>query len=145
MGQTTPSSSANLAEKSPKQAILDTLQFYQTAMAKGDTDAIMSVFADDAVIEFQGKPTLQGKSAIRQSYEQAFDVMDFTGIDYISTSVEVIGDTAIVRTTHADNATVYHKKLAKKIVDNNREVFVFKNKNGAWQISYYMYNQKAGH
>ena len=125
------------------QQIKDTLITYQNAMAKADTDAIMALFKDDAIIEFQDKPTLQGKTAIRQSYEAAFSVMDFKGIDYIPTSIEVYGDAAIVRTTHPAGATVYHKAQGVTLPDRNREVFVFKRQGRDWLISYYMYNQKS--
>ncbi|WP_373753410.1 YybH family protein [Neisseria weixii] len=125
------------------QQIKDTLIAYQTAMAKADIDAIMAFFQDDAVIEFQGKPTRQSKTAIRQSYEGAFAVMDFTGIDYIVTSIEIYGDMAVVRTTHPDGATVYNKQQGTTFSDRNREVFVFKRQGDDWRIAYYMYNQKS--
>ncbi len=134
---------AQQADSQSVQQIKNTLITYQNAMAKADTDAIMALFRDDAIIEFQDKPTLQGKAAIRQSYVAAFSLMDFKGIDYIPTSIEVYGDAAIVRTTHPAGATVYHKARSVTLPDRNREVFVFKRQGRDWLISYYMYNQKS--
>ena len=141
-----PKTTAIVNDTTTNQAIgqiKDTLIAYQTAMAKADTDTLMTFFQDDAVIEFQGKPTLQGKAAIRQSYDGAFAVMDFTGIDYIPTSIEIYSDAAVVRTTHPDGATVYHKQQGTTFPDRNREVFVFKRQGDDWRIAYYMYNQKS--
>ncbi|MFB2538356.1 MULTISPECIES: YybH family protein [unclassified Acinetobacter] len=144
--QVQPKLDLTISKNTTQQAIAQikaTLIAYQTAMAKADTDAIMAIFQDNAVIEFQAKPTLQGKDAIHHSYEQAFAVMDFTGIDYVPTNIEIYGDTAIVRTTHPIGATVYHKEQGKTLPDRNREVFVFKRHGNDWKIAYYMYNQKS--
>ena len=77
------------------------------AMACGDLDALLSVFADDATLFYPIKGTMQGKAAIRAFYEHFLQVFPkvVPTVHHICVNnlLDVVGTNVIA--THWDVAT----------------------------------------
>jgi ketosteroid isomerase-like protein len=103
----------------------------------GSTEAIVDLFATDAVIEWNGTPTFTTRQQKVDGYNALF------GIAKISTAfvydvIDVYGDVAIVRTHHPVGATVIVN--GKSVLDYNREVFVLRKQADGWKILVYTFN-----
>ncbi len=73
----------------------------------------------------------------KAAYDALFKVATFSTV-FGYAGIDVVGDTAVVRTFHHRGATVVEG--GKDVVDLNREVFVLHKIGGAWKISLYIFN-----
>ena len=87
--------------------------------------------------EWNDRPTFVTPEEKKGAYDALFRVAKFTTV-FGYAGIDVMGDTAVVRTFHHRNATVMEG--GKEVVDLNREVFVLHRIDGAWKISLYIFN-----
>ena len=73
----------------------------------------------------------------KAAYDALFKVATFSTV-FGYASIDVVGDTAVVRTFHHKGASVVEG--GKDVVDLNREVFVLHKIAGEWKISLYIFN-----
>ena len=110
---------------------------YEQLLNAGSTEAIVDLFATDAVIEWNDTPTFTTRQQKVDGYNALF------GIAKISTAfvydvIDVYGDVAIVRTHHPVGAMVIVN--GKSVLDYNREVFVLRKQADGWKILVYTFN-----
>jgi ketosteroid isomerase-like protein len=122
----------NLAEQ--------TVRNYFKHLYDSNTDAILDLFIEDAVLMPADLPTTSGKTALAVAYNQMFGAMDFVSATTNYDEVSVYGDITIVRTTSDVNLFLIHEK--QEIKSKMREFFILNKENEEWKISRYMFNRE---
>jgi ketosteroid isomerase-like protein len=117
--------------------VYDVVNRYQDALNGKETDTIVGLFADDSVAEWNNKRTYATREQRVDGYNALFRIANFK-TNFAYDSINVYGDTAVVRTHHHVGATVVEN--GKKVTDYNREVFVLHKIDGAWKIVLYTFN-----
>ncbi len=120
-----------------QHAAYDVVHQYEVLLNAGDTAGILDLYAPDSVAEWNDKPTFATPGEKKGAYDALFKAAKFTTVFGYS-GIDVVGDTAVVRTFHHQGATVMEG--GKAAVDLNREVFVLHRIGGAWKISLYIFN-----
>ena len=110
---------------------------YEELLNAGDTAGILALYAPDSVAEWNDRPTFATAEDKKVAYDALFKVARFSTV-FGYAGIDVMGDTAVVRTFHHRGATVVEG--GKDVVDLNREVFVLHKIAGAWKISLYIFN-----
>jgi ketosteroid isomerase-like protein len=135
--EASPPWSADPTVKAEQQAVYDVVDHYQNALNTKDTQAIVGLFADPSVAEWNNKRTYATTDQRVAGYDALFKIAAFT-THFAYDAIDVYGDTAIVRTHHHVGAAVMEN--GKKVIDYNREVFVLRKIDGAWKIILYTFN-----
>ena len=122
----------NLAEQ--------TVRDYFKYLYEANTDAILSLYSEDAVLMPSDLPTTTGKDGLAAAYEQTFGAMNFVSATTDYDEVFVYEDMAIVRTTSDVNLFLINEK--QDIKSKMREFFILNKVKGEWKISRYMFNRE---
>ena len=112
---------------------------YQDGLNTGDFSKIRPLFAADAVAEWNDKATVVGIDAMAKPYADLFKAIKFD-TDFQYDAVDILGDTAIVRTHHPVGQTELFIKDGSKKLDFNREIFVLRRIDTQWKIILYTFN-----
>ncbi|MQR02756.1 YybH family protein [Glaciimonas soli] len=134
--ETLPFSSDSAVSVAQHEAY-DIVHQYETALNAGDTNAILTLFANDSVAEWDNKRTYATRQQKMDGYNDLFKIAKFKTVFSYDT-INVYGDTALVRTHHHRGAAVVEN--GKKVIDLNREVFVLHKVDGTWKIVLYTFN-----
>ena len=112
---------------------------YFGAFGKGDIDAIMAHYSEDAVFMPAGLPTVAGKANIRAAYVETLKhVRILPGGQSVAEDAFINGPLAWVRTD--SRAAVLNPATGQKVDGHFREVFLLRKTNGNWKIWRYMFN-----
>lgn len=114
-------------------AIKQLARDWQAGWLAGDASALLSLYADDAVLMPQGLPALAGKEAIRSLYQAVFEEFRVTGGGRLL-EVVVAGDWGYFLSTYELTA----KPLAggEPIEDEGKSVFIVRRQSdGDWKIA----------
>jgi ketosteroid isomerase-like protein len=129
--------SSDAAVRAEQQAVYDVVNRYQDALNSKDTSAIVGLFADESVAEWNNKRTSATREQKVAGYEALFKIANFT-THFAYDAINVYGNTAVVRPHHHVGAEVIEN--GKKVTDYNREVFVLRKIDGTWKIVLYTFN-----
>jgi ketosteroid isomerase-like protein len=129
--------SSDPAMSAAQQDVFKVIDQYEKALNSKNTDAILKLFSDNSVAEWNKKQTYATTEQRRDGYNALFRIATFNTAFFYD-SIDVSGDTAVVRTHHPLGATVVEND--KKVKDYNREVFVLHKVDGAWKIALYTFN-----
>ncbi|MGF6598512.1 ketosteroid isomerase-like protein [Paraburkholderia sp. GAS448] len=117
--------------------VYDVVHRYGSALNAKDTDAIVALFSEDSVAEWNNKRTYATHDQKIAGYNALFKIAKFSTV-FAYDAINVYGDTAVVRTHHHVGAAVIEN--GKKVTDYNREVFVLRKIDGTWKIVLYTFN-----
>lgn len=116
-------------------AIRDINESWFEAYQAGDADAIVALYADDAVLSAPGMPALRGKKAIREYLVK--DVAEGAGLSFmvdsptdVSVSCDLAWEFGTYTGTDESGATV----------DQSKYLTVFEKRDGKWVIVRDMWN-----
>ena len=129
--------SADPALSAEQHAAYDVVHRYEELLNARDTAGILALYAPDSVAEWNDKPTFASSAEKTAAYDALFGIARFSTI-FGYAGIDVVGDTAVVRTFHHKGAAVM--EAGKEVVDLNREVFVLHKIAGTWKISLYIFN-----
>lgn len=116
---------------------------YFGAFGRGDVEAILAHYADDAVFMPANLPTVTGKDQLRTAYERTLTrVRILPGGQSIAEDVLTLGELAWVRTD--SRATALDPQTGAQTEGHFREVFLLRRVSGEWKIWRYMFNTIAG-
>jgi len=105
----------------------------------GDLNALISLFADDAVVMPPNDSPLFGKDEIRSWWEEYFEFFKIESSVETERDVTVIGDQAFDRASFT--VTIVPKKSGPCIRDDVRSLIVWRYEpDGAWKISHQIWN-----
>lgn len=88
-----------------EQSLRDQFDRLNEAFESGDTDAVMSMYADNIVIIPPGEPVRVGTDAVRESQVSLAAEFDYVVDEYEVHRVEVSGDLGYILATYSDHAT----------------------------------------
>ncbi len=118
--------------------IEDVLQAYETALNGSDTDAVLTVFTNDAVFMAPNSASTVGADAIRAAYDGLFQAITFNTELTVVEVVQTAPNWAFVRTSSNGHVTV--NAIKQQVPDANHELFIFqKDDDDAWKIARYSF------
>ena len=120
-----------------QHAAYDVVHQYEQYLNAGNTQGILDLFAAHSVAEWNEKPTYASREQKAAGYEALFKIAKFSRVVGYA-SIDVDGDTAVVRAFHHKGAAVLEN--GKQVPDFNREVFILRQTNGVYKIVFYMFN-----
>ena len=131
--------STDPAQAAVQRVVKGTIDTYQKGLDSSDTAGILTLFAPDAVIEWENKPTAVGRAALEAPYRTLFQTSKFSTV-FQYDAVDVYDNVALVRTHHLRGQTEQNLKTGAKTLDFNRELFILKKSGPAWKIIFYSFN-----
>lgn len=120
-------------ENSIKQVITN----YETALNAGKTETILTLYSQAPTFMPQHAPAQVGREAVRAAYENVFKAIDLD-VRFAIHEVEILGDTAWVRTSSAGKTKILAGNIV--IAEGNNELFIFKKEEGSWKIHQYLFS-----
>jgi uncharacterized protein (TIGR02246 family) len=123
-----------------QQEVYQVIRRYEAGLNAGDTNAIVNLFADDSVAEWNNGRTFATRQQKIDGHNELFKMAKFSTVLAFD-AIDVYGDTAVVRTHHRVGQTVIEN--GKKMLEFNREVFVLRKFDGVWKVVLYIYNNEA--
>ncbi len=123
-----------------RQAIEATLLEYEKTLNESDVKGVLELYAPDGVFMPSGGPSAIGREELRAAYEHVFATIK---LDIKFTIDEIVhdGDYAFARTTSRGRLTILAEGLT--VPEENRELFVLQKRDGAWRITWYMFNKMS--
>jgi uncharacterized protein (TIGR02246 family) len=106
---------------------------WRSGWLAGDTEALLSLYAEEPVLMPQGQPAIVGKDAIRPLYQAVFNEVVIRSRGVLK-EVEVSGDWGYFWSTYTLTATP--KTGGKPVKSRGKSVFIVKRETGgAWKIA----------
>jgi len=122
-----------------KELAKEIVSNYFKYLYETNTDAIINLYGENAVLMPADLPTSTGKSELQIAYNQIFGAIKFVSATTDYNEVSIYGDMAIVRTTSDVNLFMINEK--QDVKSKMREFFILNKENGDWKISRYMFNR----
>ncbi|MGH6809984.1 MAG: YybH family protein [Ensifer adhaerens] len=128
------------SDETSTAAITQQLQNYQKALNASDVDAVMKLYAEDAVFMPQHSLPAVGRDAVRSAYRRVFDTIkldirfDIDEVRALST------DWAYARTRSNGTVKVLSGNAAP-MPEANQELFILhRETDGAWRFARYIFS-----
>jgi uncharacterized protein (TIGR02246 family) len=124
--------------------LMETSRAWSAAAGSGDIDAILSYWADDAVMMPPGQPPLRGKAAIRDYVESGSTIPGFS-IEWepLEAHVATSGDMAYLIER---NRISFQDSTGATVTETNKVVTVWrKQHDGSWKNVLDMWNADPSH
>ena len=122
-----------------EKAVADVLAKYQIALNDSDTDAVMSLYADDGVFMPPYSQSAVGAAAVRQAYDAVFKAIKLSVKFNVAEVVEIAPNWVFARTNSAGTTTI--NATGAKSAEANQELFIFgKGGDGSWKIARYSFS-----
>jgi ketosteroid isomerase-like protein len=115
-----------------QQEVYQVIRRYEAGLNAADTNAIVNLFADDSVSEWNNRRTYATRQQKIDGHNELFKMAKFSTVLAFD-AINVYGDTAVVRTHHRVGQTVIEND--KKMLEFNREVFVLRKVDGVWKVT----------
>ena len=118
-------------------AVKAVIDQYETALNASQTSQVLELYSSDPIFMPQHAPAQVGRAAVKQAYDNVFNTIKLD-VKFTTHEVEVLGDTAWVRTSSAGKTRI----LAADVVVNegNNELFIFRKEIGDWKIHRYLFS-----
>jgi uncharacterized protein (TIGR02246 family) len=133
--QTTSATATNPADEA---AIKTVLASYETGLKASNADAVMSLYADDAVLLPQETPTVVGSKAVKQFYVGTFKAIKLDLEFQIAELQVVSNDWAFLRTTSAGTMKIL--ATGNEVPAHYQELFVLHKQAGQWKLARYSFS-----
>ena len=128
------------ADSGAKAQFEELLGTYSKGLAGNDVEGVLNLYSSDPVFMPEYAPPAVGREAVRKAYEWVFATLKLDG-RFIVHEVEVLGDTAWVRTNSTGRFTVIATGTEADVA--NSEFFLFKRQGGAWKIHRYIFTSSV--
>jgi len=121
-----------------RSEITDLENAWATAMNAKDINALMALYADNAVSMPDGEPMLNGKAAIQKKQEMDFAApANFSSITFETLDVYAQGDVA------TEVGKTMYKDAAGKVTGSGKYIAVFEKQNGKYLCIREIYNKDS--
>jgi ketosteroid isomerase-like protein len=124
-----------------KNIIEQIVRNYFTYLYDANTDSIIDLYSENAILMPADLPTAKGKADLMKAYNQTFDTIKFVSATTNYDEVSIFGDVAIVRTTSETH--LFLKNENQEIKSKMREFFILIQEENEWKISRYMFNLES--
>ena len=121
-----------------EQAVTAVLAKYEEALNQSDTEAVMKLYASDAVFMPQNSPSSVGTAAVRKAYDAVFNAIKLTVTFDVAEVHQVAPEWAFARTN--SKGTVKTHATGETSAEANQELFVFQKVGEAWKIARYCFS-----
>jgi len=125
-------------ETTEKLAIEKLLFSYRDALNASDVSKVLPLYTQEGVFMPSNAPSAIGTVQLKGAYEFVFNAIQLN-IEFFIDEIVINGDFAFARTT-SKGSTLVHA-TGQTVPEENRELFVFQNVNGQWEIARYMFNK----
>ena len=138
-GDESPAASTATISAVDKAAITTVLAAYEASLNASDTEAVRQLCAEDVVLMRPFRPSVVGKTALRQPTVAGPRVSKLNIKFTIAEIVEMAPEWAFARTNSAGTVTVTATGATSP--EANQELFIFKkDTDGAWKIARYSFS-----
>lgn len=117
-----------------------TVRNYFKHLYDSNTDAILDLYSENAVLMPADLPSAIGKAELVSAYNQTFMGIKFVSATTDYDEISVYENLAIVRTTSEVNLFLIKEK--QDIKSKMREFFILNKEKEEWKISRYMFNRE---
>lgn len=117
-----------------------TIRNYFKHLYDSNTDAILDLYSENAVLMPADLPSAIGKAELVSAYNQTFMGIKFVSATTDYDEISVYENIAIVRTTSEVNLFLIKEK--QDIKSKIREFFILNKEKEEWKISRYMFNRE---
>nr|WP_315243297.1 DUF4440 domain-containing protein [uncultured Flavobacterium sp.] len=117
-----------------------TIRNYFKHLYDSNTDAILDLYSENAVLMPADLPSAIGKAELVSAYNQTFMGIKFVSATTDYDEISVYENIAIVRTTSEVNLFLIKEK--QDIKSKMREFFILNKEKEEWKISRYMFNRE---
>jgi uncharacterized protein (TIGR02246 family) len=119
--------------------LMETSRAWSAAAGSGDTEAILSYWADDAVMMAPGQPPLRGKPAIRE-YVEGMSSIPGARIEWEPLEAHVASSADMAYLIER-NRVSFHDSTGATVTETNKVVTVWrKQPDGSWENVIDMWN-----
>jgi uncharacterized protein (TIGR02246 family) len=117
----------------------EVLAAYNDALNSSDTDAVMSLYAEDGVFMPPYSPSAIGSAEVRKAYDAVFKAIKLTVKFKVAEIVEMNPEWVFARTNSA-GTTLNHATGATSS-EGNQELFIFRRgRDGKFKIARYCFS-----
>ena len=109
---------------------------YEVALNTSDTESVLKLYGKNSIFMPQNSVAQIGKVSIKNAYDNVFKNIKLN-IAFTIHKIEVLGDTAWLRTTSKGKTKILANKMM--IDEGNNELFILKNTNKQWKIHQYIF------
>ena len=117
-----------------------TIRNYFKHLYDSNTDAILDLYSENAVLMPADLPSAIGKAELVSAYNQTFMGIKFVSATTDYDEISVYENIAIVRTTSEVNLFLIKEK--QDIKSKMREFFILNKEKEEWKILRYMFNRE---
>jgi uncharacterized protein (TIGR02246 family) len=121
-----------------ENSIAAVLSAYEDALNKSDTEAVMKLYAPDAVFMPQNFPSSLGAESIRKAYKDIFNAITLAVKFKVEEVHQMAEDWAFARTNSAGTVKIH--ATGDGGPEANQELFVFQKLAGSWKIARYCFS-----
>jgi uncharacterized protein (TIGR02246 family) len=118
--------------------IRELLKTYERSLNISDATLATACYTSDGVFMATTLPTAAG-GALHDAYAQTFDAIRLS-VQFTIDELVVASDDVAYALTHS-NGTQTTLATGTDSAESNREVFIFRQQDGAWKISRYLFNK----
>lgn len=109
---------------------------YEKSLNASDTMAVLKLYGENSIFMPQNSPAQAGKTVITKAYDAVFSSIKLN-VTFTIHELEVLGDTAWLRTTSIGKITILENNMV--INEGNNELFILKKENDHWKIHQYLF------
>jgi uncharacterized protein (TIGR02246 family) len=133
--QTTGAAATNASDEA---AIKGVLASYEAALNTSDTEAVMPLYTDDAVLMPQATPTVMGSKAVEQFYVGTFAAVKIN-LKFEIAEVQVVSNEwAFLRSTSSGTMKVLATGVESPA--QTQELFILHKQSGQWKLARYSFS-----
>ena len=121
-----------------ERQIAAVLAGYAEAANRSDVDAVLALFAADAVFMPQGFPSSVGAAAVRAAYAAVFEAVSLDIAFTVAEIRQLSPDWAMLRSTSSGTTTI--RATGQALPEGNQELFLLQKTDGAWRIARYSFS-----
>ena len=126
-------------DKMEAENIKTVLKSYEKSLNAGNVDEIIMLYSDEGVFMPQHSAPQVGKEAVRNAYEQLFNMIDLDIVFEIDEVVKINEGWAFARTRSKGTTTILANGV--KVPEGNQELFIMKkDEGGNWKIARYIFS-----
>ena len=131
---------AQTVNPADEAAIKQVLASYETALNASKTEAVMSLYADDAVLLPQETPTVVGGKAVEQFYVGTFKAIKLDLKFQVAEIQTVSNDWAFLRTTSSGTMKILAN--GNEVPAQMQELFLLRKQAGSWKLARYGFSSR---
>lgn len=120
-----------------RSAIEKLILSYSSAFNAAEISKAAALYTHDGILMPNNAPLAQGQEQLKATFDFLFKSFEIN-IQYIIDEILISGEYAHARTNSKVNTVI--KASGEHISLENKELFVFRNHQGEWKISHYIFN-----